>query len=147
MHGVSASRPPVRSLPCCRLRGQVARHPQSECCVCWDHLALQGVSAKDSMHALRAVTGSQLRWGHDSEDRIDAGAAARRCWLAGRCVMHAPIQIAPAHLDRSYWIVGLSPTVRFLQYWAQLFLTNLWSVSLFQVRSAIHARRVLCSLK
>ena len=32
-----------------------------------------------------------------------------------------------------YWVVGFSPTVRFLMFWLQLFLINLWSIGLFQV--------------
>eukprot|EP00887_Chlorella_sp_A99_P000995 scaffold5.g995.t1 len=48
-----------------------------------------------------------------------------------------------------YWLVGFSPSVRrgspaawrahwaFLQFWLQLFLTNLWSISLFQCIAAI----------
>lgn len=32
-----------------------------------------------------------------------------------------------------YWIVGFSPTVRFLMFWLQLFLINVWSVALFQL--------------
>ncbi|KAL4447582.1 hypothetical protein ABPG75_004801 [Micractinium tetrahymenae] len=36
-----------------------------------------------------------------------------------------------------YWIVGFSPSVRFLMFWFQLFLINVWSVALFQLIAAV----------
>ncbi|KAL4419611.1 hypothetical protein ABPG77_001665 [Micractinium sp. CCAP 211/92] len=36
-----------------------------------------------------------------------------------------------------YWIVGFSPNVRFLMFWFQLFLINIWSVGLFQLIAAV----------
>lgn len=36
-----------------------------------------------------------------------------------------------------YWIVGFSPSVRFLVFWAIMFLINAWSVLLFQMVAAI----------